>query len=62
MADERRKEWDKKTNAQRNEKKALVVFNMKKEADIILYEKFLKIKEEYECSDSQTIKNLIIER
>ncbi len=62
MSDPRRKEWDRKTYERREEKKAIVVFNMKKEEDKKLYEEYLKIKEEYHTSDSQTIKNLILEK
>lgn len=62
MSDPRRKEWDRKTNERRVEKKVISVFNMKKEEDRKLYEEYLKIKEKYQTSDSQTIKNLILEK
>ncbi len=62
MSDGRKKEWDRTTNSRRNEKHARVTFNMKKELDRETYEKYLQIKAEYKASDSQTIKNLILEK
>lgn len=62
MADSRRKEWDKKTNENRNEKALVCTFNLKIKEEVELYNKFLKIKNKYDTSVSQTLKNLIIEK
>lgn len=60
MAD--RRIWDKKTNEKRNEKTHALRFNMNKAEDVELHKKFLRIKENYGTSDSQTLKNLIMEK